>query len=251
MGSIYSWDERRDLIVLQTQEEAITFAAEQWIRVAKRAIQHKGRFYAALSGGSTPKKIFVKIAADYKNALDWSAVHLFWSDERCVALDHPDSNYHMAMQSGLKNLGLSAHQIHPMYVKGDPESSATEYEALLHRILGSEPFDLMMLGVGVDGHTASLFPHSEALKEEKKRVVANFIAERGVWRITLTYPAIAKSDRIVIYALGKEKEAIVPLVLNSAIRSVFPASAIGTSHSKALWVLDSQAAHLLPVTGPA
>ncbi len=244
-GSIHSWDERRDIIALSTEEEAVAFAAEHWIHTAQRAIQQKGHFFVALSGGSTPQKIYAQIVSRYKDAIDWTKVHLFWSDERDVPLNHTESNYYMAMESGFKTLPIPPNQIHPMRTKADTVASAADYEDLLHRILGPSPFDLVMLGIGEDGHTASLFPHSLALQEEEKWVVSNTIPTTEKKRITFSFKAIHHSARIEILVIGQSKQAIVPLVLNSAIRSPFPASAIGTNEVKALWILDRAAAHLL------
>lgn len=242
---IQSWDERRDFIVAGETDEAVAFAAEHWIHTAQRAIQQKGRFFVALSGGSTPQKIYTRLAAEYKTAIDWGNVHLFWSDERNVPLGHQDSNYRMAIESGFKTLPIPPHQIHPMRTSSDIERCAADYEELLHRTLTPDLFDLVMLGVGEDGHTASLFPRSAGLSEQKKLVIANLIPETGQWRLTLTFGAINRSAHTVIYALGAAKQAIVPLALNSAIRSPFPVSAIGTPERKALWILDKSSAHLM------
>ena len=245
-GSIQSWDERRDYIIAGDTDATVAFAAEHWVHSAIRSIQQKGHFFVALSGGSTPKQIYARLASEHKTALDWSKVHLFWSDERNVPLDHKESNYRMALESGLGSLPIPKNQIHPMRKSQDPVHSAQDYEDLIHRIIGAPLFDLVMLGVGEDGHTASLFPHSPALQEETKLVAANHIPDLDQWRITLTYPAINHSARAAFYALGANKQAIIPIVLNCAIRSPFPASAIGTPEHKALWILDRPAAHLLP-----
>jgi 6-phosphogluconolactonase len=244
-GEIQSWDARRELVIPGDENKTIAFCAEHWIHTAQRALQQKGRFAVALSGGSTPKAIFALLTAEHKKSLDWSRVHLFWSDERNVPLDHADSNYHMAMKHGFQSLPIPPSQIHPMRTSSDLERSASDYEALIHRLLGPDLFDLVMLGVGEDGHTASLFPHTKTLTEAKRLVLPNHLPETNQWRLTLTYPAINQSTHTALYALGPNKQAIVPLVLNAAIRSPFPASAIGTPEKKALWILDQAAAHLL------
>jgi 6-phosphogluconolactonase len=229
------WDARRELQILETTEEAVAFAAEHWVHSAQRAIQQHGRFAVALSGGSTPKAIYKLLA---KQPLDWSKILLFFSDERAVPLDHPDSNYKMALDAGMPKT-----QLFPMNGVGNLEQNAKDYEEKIRKEVGS--FDLVMLGVGEDGHTASLFPHTTALKEMSCLVVPNYLPEKNIWRLTFTYPCINQSGRAVIYALGENKQSIVPLVLDAAIHSPFPASAIGTSEHKALWILDKSAARLL------
>lgn len=243
LGRIVPWDARRDLFIAPTTEEAIAFAATHWIHTAARAIQQRGRFMVALSGGSTPKAIYQKIASAHSQDLDWEGVHLFWSDERCVPPEHPDSNYKMAMESGFQKLPIPPSQIHRMKGELNPKVAAAEYQDLIQR--EHTRFDLVMLGVGEDGHTASLFPKTAALQIKNEWVAPNFINEKKSWRLTLTYPAIHASPSPVFYALGEGKQAIIPLVLQGPIVSPFPASAVGTEAHKALWILDKNAAHLI------
>ncbi len=243
--SIQSWDGRRDLIIPGDADQTIAFAAEHWIHTARRAIQERNRFAVALSGGSTPKAIYQTLATNYKNAIEWEKVFLFWSDERAVLPTHPDSNYQMAMQSGLSTLPILPAQIFRMKAEADIEKNAKDYEELLRRELGPHLFDLVMLGIGEDGHTASLFPKTTALQEQIKLVVANHLPEKNTWRMTLTFPCIQESRKAVIYAIGENKQAIASLVLRAAIVSPFPSSAIGTSEHKSLWILDKAAARLI------
>ncbi len=244
-GSMIEWDQRRQLIVPGNKDETIAFAAENFAHCAARAIQQHGKFAVALSGGSTPKAIFHLLATEYKDQIDWKNVYLFWSDERAVAQDHPDSNYKMALESGFSQLPIPLNQIFRMKGEGDLKKNAAEYQDILKRKLDSRLFDLVMLGVGEDGHTASLFPKTSALEEKEKLVVANFIPEKNSWRMTLSLPCINASERAVIYAIGQSKEAIAPLVLAAPITSSFPASAVGTSDRPALWILDETAARLI------
>lgn len=243
--SIKSWDERREIVVPGDATQTVEFAAEHWILSAKRAIQQHGKFSVALSGGSTPKAIYQTLLAKHKTSIDWSLVHLYWSDERAVAPDSPDSNYRMAMESGFSSLPIPKAQIHRMRGEINLQEAANDYADLLKRTLDSHLFDLVMLGLGEDGHTASLFPNSLALKENTKLVIANEIPDLGQHRLTLTFPAIERSRSTALIAIGSSKQAIVPLVLQAAIVSPFPASKIGTPEHKALWILDRSAAHLL------
>lgn len=235
MNEIQDWDDRRCLMIPGNAEETIQFATEHWIHTAKRSIQQRGRFAVALSGGSTPKAIYEKVTS---SDLDWGKVWLFWGDERAVPADHPDSNYRMAMESGFKNVPIPPEQIFRMKAL---EKQASEYEELIHRHLGKHGFDLVMLGLGEDGHTASLFPHTEALLVENKWVVSNLVPQLKTHRMTLTFPCINQSHQAAFYVIGANKQEMVSQVLNAAILSPWPASRIGTPQNKALWILDQAA----------
>lgn len=222
---LVSYDARRDLYLAPTPDEAITFATDHWVNSAKRAIQQRGRFTVALSGGSTPKIIYERLAK--RTDLDWSKVYLFWSDERAVPLDHPESNYKMAHDTGLLSLPPPS-QIFPF-------QNAATYNDLIHRLLSPHLFDLVMLGLGEDGHTASLFPSSPALNSTSL-TAANPVPSKTP-RLTLTFPCI-NSCHSTFYVLGTSKHLIVPKVLTAAIDSPYPASRIGTPEHKALFILD-------------
>lgn len=241
--NIESWDDRRVFVVPGHEQETLQFAKEHWIHSAKRSIQQRGRFAVALSGGSTPKAIYQLLSKE--KDLEWDKVYLFWSDERGVPSDHPESNYKMSMESGLKHLPIPPDQIFRMTAEKDPERNARDYEEKIRRVLGKSLFDLVMLGVGEDGHTASLFPNSPALSIEDRLVAAHFLPEKKSWRMTLTFPCINNSNQSAIYALGIQKAPIVRTVLDAPIISSYPASRIGTSQHKTLWILDSDAASRL------
>lgn len=236
-----SWDARRDYIIPGDAKQTIDFAVEHWIHSAERAIQQRGRFAVALSGGSTPKSIYQKLCL---KPLDWSKIWLFWSDERAVPPDHSDSNYGMAMEF-FKNVPIPPSQIFRMVAERDIEKNALDYEQKIYHILGNHLFDLVMLGVGEDGHTASLFPKTEGIEVNNRIVIANKIEEKKAWRMTLTFPCINQSFHSAIYCIGASKQVIVPKVLNAPIISEFPSSRIGTFENKALWILDSDAANHL------
>lgn len=245
MLSIYSFDDRRDIAIPGDQEEAIRFAVEHWISTAEEAIAKRSFFSVALSGGSTPHAIYQMLSqAPYASRLDWSKVYLFWSDERAVPPDHPDSNYHMAMKSGLSRLPLISSHIFRMEAERKIEANALAYEAIIRRVAGPGLFDLVMLGVGEDGHTASLFPHTSALAIEDRLVVPNWVEEKKSWRMTLTFSCIRQSKKAVIYALGDSKKSIVNEVLHAS-ESSYPASRIGAPSKKSLWIIDNSAAALL------
>lgn len=237
---LISWDERRDIVTCENATQTIAFAAKHWLHLARSAIEKSGRFAVALSGGSTPKAIFEKLA-ESPEALDWSKVWLFWSDERSISPDDPESNYHMAMTAGFSKLPVLREHIFRMKAETHIEEHALEYEEIIKKKLGKNLFDLVMLGVGEDGHTASLFPETKALAITDRLVVANHIPQKNTWRMTFTFPCINQSTQSAIYALGSSKNQIVTQVLQAKLPSPWPASFVGTSSHKTLWILDNLA----------
>lgn len=241
MEKIIKFDAKRKILILPTKEEALKAAAEQWILTAKDAIQKQGSFSVALSGGSTPHGIYNLLAND-PNDLNWTKVWLFFSDERAVPLDHPDSNYRMAMESGLGRLPIPKAQIFPMKGTGDLESNALEYEQILKSHLKGG-FDLMMLGMGDDGHTASLFPKTHALHAPGRLVVSNFLPDKNVWRLTVTYECINASSKTVVYVLGDSKAPMIKKVfLGPNNPDELPVQGVGTETNPALFLLDNGSA---------
>ena len=238
----FSWDERRDIAHPGNQKETVSFAVEHFINCAKEAIADHNFFAVALSGGSTPKAIFESLLNDpYPSAIDWTKVFVFWSDERSVLPTDNDSNFKMAMTAGLKKLPIPSNQIFRMQAESDIEQNAQIYEKHIYQTLHGRPFDLIMLGMGEDGHTASLFPGTLALDETEKLVVANRVPQKKTDRMTFTYPCINKALNIVIYVLGKNKEEMVGKVFLEKHSPPFPVSLVGTKTNKALFILDSDA----------
>jgi len=233
-------DDRRELIVAGNADETVAFATKHWIENAKQALDTHGTFYVALSGGSTPKAIYQKLASEHGNSIDWSNVHLFWSDERSVPPEDEKSNYRMAMEAGFKNLPLSPENIHRMHAEENIDANAEAYAQDIQTTLRGSPFDLMMLGMGDDGHTASLFPGTDAVKVYDKLVVANFVPAQDTWRMTMTLPCINGSRSIAFYALGANKKARLQQVLSTECEEM-PASLIGTKETKASWIVDTLA----------
>jgi len=245
-AKIQSVDDRRNAAVPGDREETIRFAAEHWIKTAQKAIQERSRFSVALSGGSTPIAVYQLLSTpSYSHQVDWSKVYLFWSDERSVPPEHPDSNYHAAMTHGFSRLPIPKEQIFRMEAEREIEQAAAEYEGILRKTLGLRLFDLVMLGLGEDGHTASLFPNTKALDSSDRLVVANHIPEKKTWRMTLTIDCINQSEQAVFYVFGTGKETILSTVLQSQRISPWPATRIGTIERKALWIVDESAAKFL------
>lgn len=243
----YFFDDRRDIVIPGNYAETIKFCVEHFLGIAKKAIAERNCFAAALSGGSTPKAIFQALSQNKLcHEVDWSKVFLFWSDERAVPPDHPDSNYRMAMESGFFKLAIPETNIYRMQAESDGEKNAADYERIIREKLSKGCFDLVMLGMGEDGHTASLFPHTNALQETEKLVVMNYIPQKETWRMTFTFPCINSSRNIAIYVLGSSKAEMVHQVLSSQYDpNSLPIQKIGTSSHKALWILDSDASRLL------
>jgi 6-phosphogluconolactonase len=223
------------LEVLESKELVEKQACSYFCDKANEAINKRGAFYVALSGGSTPKNIYQRLAKEYKDALDWKKVHLFWSDERCVPLDHPDSNYKMAMDCGFLTLPILKENIHPFT---DPD----DYERLLEK----NPFDLVLLGMGDDGHTASLFPKTHALHSGQSLAVKNFLPEKEVWRLTLTFKAINQARMLLVIITGKDKAKMLKQIMNGPQDpNTFPIQGIGKEGLIPLFLVDKEAASLL------
>ncbi|MBS0629051.1 MAG: 6-phosphogluconolactonase [Verrucomicrobia bacterium] len=241
---LHSWDERRDLLVPGDETETIDVCVRHFITTCRRAIEDHGAFYVALSGGSTPKAVIKLLtSAPYNDKIDWKKVWLFWGDERSVPPTDPESNFKMAMDAGLAKMPIPKEQIFRMKAEEKIEINALAYETTLKTVLEDRRLDLVILGMGEDGHTASLFPQTEALKVKNRIVVANYVPQKNTWRMTLTYEAINAAQNIVIYVLGASKKETVKEVFRSKEQfERYPIQLIGTKNSKALWILDSQAA---------
>lgn len=244
---VQEFDERRDIIILDSKEQAIDFSAKQFIEIARTSIKKHKFFSVALSGGSTPLEIYKKLTdPSYISEIDWSKVFLFWSDERSVPPNHSENNFHMAMEAGLAKLPVLPHHIFRMEAEGDIEENAHKYEEEIIKIVPQNKFDLVMLGMGDDGHTASLFPHTRALHVKNKLVAANEVPQKKTWRMSLTFECINHAWNISEYVIGKNKAEMIAKVLKGPYNpDVLPAQKIGTNHQKVLWILDKEAASLL------
>jgi 6-phosphogluconolactonase len=224
-------------------------AAEFFVAQAQASIQARGRFAVALSGGSTPRQLYERLAQfDLASLVNWEAVHLFWGDERCVPPNHPDSNYRMARES--LRVPVPEQNIHRVYGEIAPEAAAEKYENELRSFFGDVPrFDLILLGLGDDGHTASLFPSSPTLHEQTRWAAA--VAHETpppplVPRVTLTLPVINAARQIVFLVSGAGKAERLAEVLHAPTEShSLPASMIRPGNGEILWLVDkSAAAHL-------
>src|SRR5215218_7621285 len=207
---------------------------------AARSIREKERFAVALAGGSTPKALYDLLATGYRDALHWSKVHVFFGDERAVPSDHKDSNYRMAREALLSRIPLGS--VHRMRGELDPREAAALYEKELTAFFGGEPsFDLILLGIGEDGHTASLFPRTPALDVRDRWVVENPVEKLGTTRITLTVPAINEAQKVAFLVAGEGKaEALKEILEGDTDAHDYPATLV-QPRSEALWMIDRAA----------
>jgi len=192
-------------------------AADTFVELSEKSIQKHDKFVVALSGGSSPKAIFNLLATqEYADKIEWSKVYFFWVDERWVSLADEKSNFKMTLEALLDKVPVDENHVFPMYKDGvEPEDYAKEYEAQIRKVLGNEGvFDFILLGMGDDGHTASLFPGEKILHEKEKWVDAYYLKPQEMYRITLTEPIINKAENILVVAFGKSKKHALNEVLN-------------------------------------
>lgn len=231
-----------ELIVPGDYNATLHFAVEHFITTCRDAIMDRGMFCVALSGGSTPKAIYELLCQPpYCEEIEWEKIHLFWSDERSSPAD---SNYLMAMKAGFEKMPLPPGHIHRMVAEVDIEKNAKQYEQKIRSILDDHAFDLVMLGMGEDGHTASLFPGTEALNASGRLVVANHIPQKETWRMTLTFECINDASQTVFYVMGASKAEMVAKVFSTP--PTLPCQLVGTPDHPALWISDEAATALLP-----
>jgi 6-phosphogluconolactonase len=232
------------LHVEPTAEALAELAAKGVVFWGQKAISRRGVFHLALSGGSTPRALYQRLAeAPYAAQLDWPNVHVWWSDERDVPADHPESNYKLAYEAMLSRLPLSPQQIHRAPTELGPSRAADHYEAEIRDYVGEGRFDLILLGLGEDGHTASLFPGTQALKATDRLVVANFVPKLNAWRITFTAPLINAADTVFFLVSGAAKATALHSVLLGGYQpEALPAQLIAPVPGKLFWMADADAA---------
>ncbi len=234
--------------VSETADESARQAAELVAALSERAVRDRGRFAVALSGGSTPRRLHAVLASEeYHRRISWPHWHVFWGDERAVPQEHDDSNYRMARETLLDHVALSESQVHRIRGESDPVSAASEYEQTIRQALDAEipVFDLILLGMGDDGHTASLFPGSEALQEDRRLVAADWVTHLGAHRITFTFTLINRAATVAFLVEGAHKAKMVRRVLQAGpAEEPLPASLVQPTDGELHWFLDSAAAHL-------
>jgi 6-phosphogluconolactonase len=245
-----------DIRILTTPQELSEAAAEEVLRAAKEAVAQRGRFTIALSGGSTPKNLFNLLATNARNVLPWDRTFFFWGDERHVPPTDPDSNYRMADETMLSKIPVAAGNIFRIAAENPDAAAAAEaYEQTLRKFFQLEPgqvpvFDLILLGMGPDGHTASLFPNSAGLQEKSRLVIANWVDKLKTSRLTLTLPVLNAARCVAFVVSGADKATVLKTVLEDDVPGEqYPSKLVQPKNGKLIWLLDRAAASELSNKG--
>lgn len=226
-------------------------AGEFFVTQSQEAILSRGRFSVALSGGETPASLYSLLASEaYRSRIEWDKVFIFWGDERCVPPSNVESNYNMAQMNLLNHIQVPPDNIYRIQGELKPEKAAEQYEQQLSDFFGTGKgnprFDLVLLGLGSDGHTASLFPHSDALYVKGQWVTANFVEDLRSWRVTLTAEALNAAANVVFLVSGEGKAKAVQAILEDEYQpETYPAQLIDPRNGNLVWLLDQSAASLL------
>jgi 6-phosphogluconolactonase len=241
-----------EIRTLTTPQELSEAAAEEVVRSANEAVAQRGRFTIALSGGSTPKNLYNLLVTNARNLLPWDRMFFFWGDERHVPPNDPDSNYRMANETMLSKIPVAAGNVFRIPAENpDAAAAAAAYEQTLRKFFQLEPaqfptFDLILLGMGPDGHTASLFPGTKALQEKTRLVVANWVQKLKTSRITLTLPVLNAARCVTFLVSGTDKAAVLRAVLEEDVPAEqYPSKLIRPSAGKLIWLVDRAAASAL------
>lgn len=235
--------------IFKDQSEASHAMAEKFISIADEAVNNRKRFTVALAGGSSVQMLYDMLRSDsYRDNIPWAKTHVFWGDERAVAFEDALSNARMAWEKLLNHVPVPENQIHRMKGEIEPGKAADEYEMVLKRHFEKEEpvFDLILLGMGADGHTASIFPGSEAVHEKERLVATGYNSEQGTHRISLTAPLINQSRHIFFAVFGEGKAETLKQVLEDEYTpDQLPVQLIRSEKSEITWFLDEEAAKLL------
>jgi 6-phosphogluconolactonase len=246
-------DMRPDIRIFKDQDELSQAAAELFVAQADAAIRARGRFLVVLNGGSTPVPLFKRLAADFREKVDWSNTHIFWGDERSVLYNDPESSYGQAQHLFLQHVPIPEMNIHPIDGRLDPAQAAQEHTQLLAQFADTPfeypRFDLVYLGMGEDGHTASLFPGSTLDVTEPVIPVTAHYQDRPARRITMTPVVLNHARMLVFMATGAKKAATLAEVLGGRFNPEhYPAQRIEPKDGKLIWLVDEDAAGRLPLS---
>lgn len=236
--------------VFSDLEEISHKAAEVFTNFSRSCIASQKKFSAAISGGSTPRKLYRLLgSAEYSPQVDWQRVHLFWADERCVPKEHEESNFKAAFDRLLSKASIPDENIHRIRGEEDPERGARDYEEDIRKFFGMSGlpmFDLVILGMGEDGHTASLFPGSSLLEERIRLAAPVYLDRPNRNRITLTLPVLNNATQILFLVAGHSKADIVYEILGDGRKKErYPAGLISPDHGSVTWLIDQEAAEKL------
>ena len=228
--------------------------AELFVHLTQRAVREKGMFSVALAGGSTPQELYELLADEregYRDKLSWDKIQFFWGDERHVPPDSIESNYRMATEAMLTKVPVPSENVHRIKSENtDAATAANEYEQKLREVFnlgqGELPcFDLVLLGLGTDGHTASIFPYSEVLNEKSRLMAAPWVKQLNSIRITMTLPVINNAACIIFLVSGSSKAEILRDVLQTDRTERLPAQFVNPTNGRLLWIVDESAAQFL------
>ncbi len=239
--------------IYENPQELAWAAALRFAGLAEQFVAEQGKFTVALSGGSTPKAMLSVLAGKpFADSLPWHSIYFFWGDERSVPPDHADSNFRMAAEALLGKVGVPQQNIFRIPAEDeDHQSAANRYSATIQQFFNTDQpqFDLVFLGMGADGHTASLFPGTAALGVTDQIAVANFVEKLNAWRITLTAQTINQARNVIFLIAGEDKAAALREVLEGERQpDKFPSQLIHPTTGALLWMLDESAAGLLTNT---
>lgn len=242
------------LVVLPDRTALSRAAAERFVEAARRAVEARGAFTVALSGGSTPRDLYELLATPpWRDAVEWPRVHVFWGDERCVPPEDPRSNYRLAHELLLRHVPVPASHVHRMVAeRADREAAAAEYAALIRRFVpadeqGVPRFDLVLLGLGDDGHTASLLPGSALIAERGRLVAVTDRQREGMTRLTITPPLIEHAGLLLFLVAGADKApALREVLLGEERPDRYPAQLARGARGDVVWLVDQAAAAELP-----
>jgi 6-phosphogluconolactonase len=245
-------DSSVEIRTLTTPQELFAAAAEEIVRAAQDAVAQRGRFTIALSGGSTPKSLYTLLATNARTSLPWEKMFFFWGDERHVAPTDAESNYRMADEAMLSKIPVAAGNVFRVPAENpDAAAVAEAYEQTLRKFFALEPgkfpaFDLILLGMGPDGHTASLFPETAALQEKSRLVVANWVEKFKTNRITFTLPVLNAARCVTFLVSGTDKATVLREVLKGdAPGEQYPSKLVQPVDGKLIWLIDRAAASAL------
>jgi 6-phosphogluconolactonase len=235
----------------KSPEAVADAAAKRFLDTATRAVEKLDHFVVALSGGSTPRLLYQRLTeSPYRERVPWDKTFFVFGDERCVGPDDETSNYRMAKESLFDPLEISEHRVLRMKGEDKPADAARRYAVRLGDLFLTRPtpsFDLVLLGIGTDGHTASLFPGTDALNETERWVVDNHVPQLDSWRLTLTFPALKKARRVIFLATGESKARIIAEAFGGVEHAeAYPCERVTPLHARREALVDREAASMMP-----
>jgi 6-phosphogluconolactonase len=240
---------KKNIHIYPNKEKLVAATTERVVDSIEKAIAENGLCNVALAGGNTPGGVYSMLATNhYQDRVDWNKLHFFWGDERMVSPEHQDSNYRMVRETLLDHVAIPDSNVHRIWGEIAPEQAAEEYSSLLNNHFKTDlpRFDIILLGLGEDGHTASLFPETDAVEEGERHAVAVFVPKLDTWRVTLTLPVLNAASEIYFLVSGRSKSDIIQRIMSIKQPSKeFPATMVNPANGELHWMLDSEAMILI------